>query len=249
MKRYTLCKCCFCVLVLLFFTAWMDCPWEPLSQEAPGSNVIVLGTVGQIEEKEKDGQQRQYIISLHTVTFCNGTSPDKNRKQNMTEKKAKGVLCYMEEGEVLPLYGERVVIEGKAERFQHSRNPGGFDVCAYYRAKGVEFYVTNAKIVKRGETYNGYRQALSVCRQKMSALLSQVGGEDAGILQAMLLGDKNALSPDIRKLYQENGISHILAISGVKTLNLALPREAKKPENSAFLRVHRGKIYIKKWQF
>ncbi len=230
MKRYTLCKCCFCVLVLLFFTAWMDCPWEPLSQEAPGSNVIVLGTVGQIEEKEKDGQQRQYIISLHTVTFCNGTSPDKNRKQNMTEKKAKGVLCYMEEGEVLPLYGERVVIEGKAERFQHSRNPGGFDVCAYYRAKGVEFYVTNAKIVKRGETYNGYRQALSVCRQKMSALLSQVGGEDAGILQAMLLGDKNALSPDIRKLYQENGISHILAISGlhISFLGLGLYRVLRK---------------------
>lgn len=44
-------------------------------------------------------------------------------------------------------------------------------------------------------------------------------------------------------------IAHLLGHRGVKTLNLALPREAKKPENSAFLRVHRGKIYIKKWQF
>lgn len=47
----------------------------------------------------------------------------------------------------------------------------------------------------------------------------------------------------------ENGMEQAISVRGVKTLNLALPREAKKPENSAFLRVHRGKIYIKKWQF
>lgn len=46
-----------------------------------------------------------------------------------------------------------------------------------------------------------------------------------------------------------NRVKQELTVCGVKTLNLALPREAKKPENSAFLRVHRGKIYIKKWQF
>lgn len=230
MRRYTLCKCCLCVLALLFLAAWTDCPPEPLTQEDRGAAVTALGTVGQIEEKEKDGQQKQYIISLYTVTFCNGAFPEKNGKQNMDEKTAGGILCYMEEGTRPPLYGEKVVITGKAERFQDSRNPGGFDAEAFYRAKNMDFYVTNARILKRGETYSGYRQTLFLCRQKMSDSLSQVGGEDAGILQAMLLGDKNALSPDIRKLYQENGISHILAISGlhISFLGLGLYRILKR---------------------
>ena len=41
------------------------------------------------------------------------------------------------------------------------------------------------------------------------------GEEDAGILCAMLLGDRSLLSDDMRSLYQRNGISHIMAISGL----------------------------------
>ena len=38
----------------------------------------------------------------------------------------------------------------------------------------------------------------------------------AGVLSTMLLGDRTGLDPDIREMYQSAGISHILAISGVK---------------------------------
>lgn len=39
--------------------------------------------------------------------------------------------------------------------------------------------------------------------------------ENAGILSAMVLGEKSALNGDIRMLFQRNGIAHILAISGL----------------------------------
>lgn len=45
----------------------------------------------------------------------------------------------------------------------------------------------------------------------------------AGVLSSMLLGDKSYLDDEIKDLYQVSGISHILAISGVKTLKLGIP--------------------------
>ncbi len=39
--------------------------------------------------------------------------------------------------------------------------------------------------------------------------------EEAGVVSAILLGEKSGLSDDIKTLYQDSGISHILAISGL----------------------------------
>ena len=47
--------------------------------------------------------------------------------------------------------------------------------------------------------------------------------QDAGILAAMLLGDKSRLAEEIRDWYQVGGIAHVLAISGVKTLSWISP--------------------------
>jgi predicted membrane metal-binding protein len=39
----------------------------------------------------------------------------------------------------------------------------------------------------------------------------------------MILGEKSVLDADVRELYQSMGISHILAISGVKMLSSVSP--------------------------
>nr|WP_283241945.1 ComEC/Rec2 family competence protein [Jutongia huaianensis] len=62
----------------------------------------------------------------------------------------------------------------------------------------------------------------------------------------MILGDKSLLDMNIQKLYQESGIGHLLAISGVKTQNLAIPLTRKTRINSAFVSLHIAKIYILK---
>ena len=41
------------------------------------------------------------------------------------------------------------------------------------------------------------------------------GSEKGGILNAMLLGDKQQMDAEIKEQYQVNGIAHILAISGL----------------------------------
>ena len=65
-------------------------------------------------------------------------------------------------------------------------------------------------------------------------------------MKTMLLGEKGILDEEIKGLYQRNGIAHILAISGVKTQNLAIPLPRRNRINSAFVPLHFAKIYILK---
>ena len=62
----------------------------------------------------------------------------------------------------------------------------------------------------------------------------------------MLLGDKSYLDDEIKDLYQVSGISHILAISGVKTQKLDIPLVPETRINWAFVPLHIVIIYILK---
>ena len=75
---------------------------------------------------------------------------------------------------------------------------------------------------------HGITTELEKLRDTLSASLLEVTDETtAGVLSSMLLGDKSYLDDEIKDLYQVSGISHILAISGVKTQNLAIPLTRK----------------------
>lgn len=233
MRRYTLCKCCLGVLLLLFLLVRTGClPWD--DPVIPGGPVTVYGTVTRMEARENDSHQRQIILSLCSVTFCSGTFPKENNQKNESGARnpeyAEGIVCYLADGEQVPLCGERVVLSGKAEPFRARRNPGGFHAAAYYRAHGALFVLKQAVILRRGNTYNGYGQFLLRCREYMAEKLEAVCGEDAGIMQAILLGDKAFLPEEVKKLYQKGGISHILAISGlhISFLGVGLYQSLKK---------------------
>ena len=238
MKRYTLCKLCFCMIGLLFLLQWAAPLPEASIPESSGGAVIASGTVARIEEKENEFYQKQIILSLHSAAFCGQSIPNeiKENETDLTgsgigEKKyAEGILCYMAEGEEIPLIGEHIVVSGQPQAFEGRRNPGGFDAAAYYRAKGITFSMRKTKIRSRGETYSFFGQMLFQCSRHMSRILDEVCGEDSGVMRAMLLGDKTALSADRKGLYQKGGISHILAISGlhVSFLGMGLYRGLKR---------------------
>lgn len=161
----------------------------------------------------------------------------------------------------IPL-GCRVLVEGSFRHFSRASNPGEFDREQYGRILGIEGSLTDASLLARevcstdgpghlfcrgcSPVQEGLQRLKEYWKQRLYCILPE---KEASVMSTMLLGDKADLDRDIKRLYKNNGIVHILSISGVKTLNLALLGGAKKPENWAFLRVHRGKIYIKKWQF
>ena len=139
-------------------------------------------------------------------------------------------ICYCEKTTV-PQIGSVVCVEGTADTFSSARNPGEFDAARYYWTQGVTFCLKNARLLSASKSRTPFWAALFDLRQYAGALLaSYVPEREAGVLSAMLLGDKTSLDDGIRTLYGQSGIAHILAISGlhISLLGALLYRTLKR---------------------
>lgn len=124
-------------------------------------------------------------------------------------------IVYIEEEANLQI-GNRIEVQGDLELFEQASNPGMYDQRAYYRAQNIRYYlwVEQWKIVndRVDFIYNKIYQF----RCQLAEILEKVAQEkDIGIMQAVALGEKSELDTDLKELYQENGIAHILAVSGL----------------------------------
>lgn len=144
-------------------------------------------------------------------------------------------------------YGNWVQICGKLTLAEAPSNDGAFDRLFYQQTERLLFSMKNARLTVRDGRQNPLLQWMYEVRRICMRHLEQIFDEqDAGILAAMLLGDKSRLDEEIRDWYQVGGIAHVLAISGVKTQNLAIPLTRRNRINSAFVPLHIAKIYILK---
>lgn len=115
------------------------------------------------------------------------------------------------------LYGRKISCTGSFEAFEGELNPGQFDADAYYKNEGYTGILDakDIRIVKEEESFSPdiYLHRLNLAiSEKYKKIL---GDKNAGSLSAMVLGDKRGLDEEIKELYQENSISHLLSISGL----------------------------------
>lgn len=83
-----------------------------------------------------------------------------------------------------------IQVGGELERVSAPRNPGEFDSQQYYACQGIYYFLKNGIIQKKGRNYSKYGQFLTELRGRIGEILQETAGEDAGIYQAMLLGEK-----------------------------------------------------------
>lgn len=125
----------------------------------------------------------------------------------------EGVLCYPEEE---PAMGSVVLMEGKFYAFSHASNPGEFDGADYYHIMGRQGRLMEAGCLSESRDYSDFQEGLYRLRAYLSLLLHACyPKEEASVMGAMLLGEKGMLDGEVKSLYQQNGIIHILAISGL----------------------------------
>ncbi len=133
------------------------------------------------------------------------------------------VLVYADLSGALPSetelrIGQWLEAEGKAGRFEPARNPGQFDFRQYYRSRKISMSLSAEQVeIEGGKTvYSPYLDGLYRFRRGCSRILEEIcEPADRGIFQAAILGEKSGMDGELRDLYQRNGISHILAISGL----------------------------------
>lgn len=145
------------------------------------------------------------------------------RAQSPSEKQDRDPTTDRHLGTSRPLPGERIEVYGKISPVEAPRNEGVFDFRLYYRTISVHgsMYGTSFRVI--GGEPKPFARGLQELRLRMGDILDQLlPPQDAGIYRALLMGDKSAMDEDIRSLYQENGIAHILAVSGLHLSILGL---------------------------
>ncbi|MEE9275857.1 MAG: ComEC/Rec2 family competence protein [bacterium] len=99
------------------------------------------------------------------------------------------------------------------------RNPGGFDYREFLRLRSVHAlaFASPEKVERLvpAERMAGWRALYAFRARMRDHLRAALPPAHAGLLEAMTLGLRESLSPEIRDTFRRAGVAHLLAISGL----------------------------------
>ena len=181
-----------------FFT----CSPPKLAGQVKGENILATGIVYQKDVYETI---TNLYLKKANLIIQEEQHPTERIKLTMDNKALSGLT---EQGDFIAVYG-------KLEEIPEGANPGQFNERAYYYARNIKWYMEGEEmqLLQRGKN-----QMLSFqgrVKEKMRGGIQKAFGEEkGGIMEAMILGEKENLGQENKLLFQIMGISHILAISG-----------------------------------
>lgn len=114
--------------------------------------------------------------------------------------------------------GDLVCASGKLYPCEPATNPGQFDSDRYYSVRGIDarLYADDVLIIgKSGLGYFVNDFAFQIRKRLSQGIYSVLPATEAGTLNAILTGDRGMLDEDVKALYAEGGIAHILSISSL----------------------------------
>lgn len=117
-------------------------------------------------------------------------------------------------------YGSTLLIRQPLNEIKSSGNPGAFDFKRYSLFQGIThqtYLKSGAYEVLPGKQQNGFRKLLNQTASWLIAHLRRYipGRQESGIAEALLIGYKQDLDPEIVQSYSNTGVVHIIAISGL----------------------------------
>jgi len=117
-------------------------------------------------------------------------------------------------------YGDEIEISGFLKLPPQAVNPGSFDYRKYLARKEIYslFYVNPDKEIKKISSANKYSLFYwtNLSRKKFLEIISKNLPQEAGeILAGIVLGEKSQLTPEIKKIFIDAGVMHILVVSGL----------------------------------
>ncbi len=200
--------------LVLIFTLFFMC-LRPVGLKDPpagtDANITMTGVL-----TDRQYKNNSYVLRLADVYMTDHAYSGNDKNQKL--QKYAGVQVWLEKAsyEELPMIGEKIEVCGKAENFSEASNPGEFDMRRYYYIHGTDFCIFNAKVQRRTGHGSILRDTIQRLKERMLLVFdTNLPENEAGILKAMILGDRASLTDEMRGLYQRNGLAHALSISGL----------------------------------
>lgn len=192
----------FYVLVAFVVQLFVPPPASEAAQSFQEGNLVRL--TGQLYKKETKNNRLIYYLKDIQIK--------ENSEKNSNET---NVICYMSEDKEVPV-GRWLYVQGKVLPFEPAENDGQFDAAVYYESVGISFRLWDTSVISQGTAYDVSSELMVDIKSNIASKYQRyLSGENAGILSAMLLGDKTAMDSGMKSLYRKSGIAHILAISGL----------------------------------
>ena len=225
------------ILIVYLLIQVMEVP--VLTERAGIQDGQYIYLTGQVSQKEI--KQGISVIYLKKVIIQQSSETIQK-----TSQETYSIIAYLTDNTQVRL-GSTIALDGKVSLFDAAENDGQFDAARYYEMNGIDFAVKKAYVTATSKDYDNWRETLYQCRERLKAVYRKLMPEkEAGILHALLLGDKSSLDTEVKELYMRAGIVHILSLSGVKTLKLDIPLVPETRINWAFVPIHIAIIYILK---
>ncbi len=178
-----------------------------------GQNVTFTGTVIDVEEKTN---ATYYIIK---TDYIEADCEKADKKTYNRPVKLRITLSDFRKNLSEPvslMKGDRLKANGEGARFSCATNPGGYDEASYQYGRGIYLACDRVEV----ETLIRPSFCISAILTKVRNRLKKIfyvclSEKDGSLATAMVLGDKGGLDSDVKKMYQSNGIAHLIAISGL----------------------------------
>ena len=187
-------------------------------------NCTVEGTITSLSENDS---AYKLLLKNCVVRSSLGKKPKDLSKELEEKWEARNNLAFQkiqvlfkktaeEDSESLYYPGDRVVFRGKFMELSPAMNEGEFSFLQYCKGEGIEaFFLANKGEVHESDS-SPFLKLLYKLKQQVSRDLEKLYPEEqSAFLKSLFLGEKSALSKNERNLYQEAGIAHILAVSGL----------------------------------
>jgi competence protein ComEC len=185
-------------------------------QEAMLSGVIVDDTGFRVHSpRENEPERLRFGLELEAL-----------ERDGQWQTASGRVLVFVSSGELRPVeplrYGDRITFSALLRVPPGVRNPGTFDWRVWLGRRGVQFTATvrPKDFVSTGAHDAGNPViALSLrLRERLERAL-ELGLEDepklAGVLAGMVMGERSEIPPDTYAGFQQAGVFHVFAISGL----------------------------------
>ncbi len=118
-------------------------------------------------------------------------------------------------------YGDRILINKNLQAIKNSGNPGAFNYqryAAFQQTFHNVFLKEKDWVLLPDKKVNGFKQFIFTARENILKNLRKninVGKDELGIAEALLIGYTNDLDKDLVQAYSNTGVVHIIAISGM----------------------------------
>ena len=129
------------------------------------------------------------------------------------------VMLYLYDMEDIPAVGDRVTATVNTWTPRGAGNPGGFDYAAWlWRQKVALCASAGADAVMAVEEPDSFSLArwISKARSRVADVIrGAFSEENAGVVLALVVGDRSEMSQDLRDNLRASGVAHLLALSGL----------------------------------